>query len=263
MDTTIALRGKRVLVTGGSEGLGLAMVRALRRAGAEVTALARHRDKLAAAEQAGALVVAGDATDAALMQRLVSEQPDAVILNAGARLPMAPIDELSWDDFSQTWNVDVKAGLVGIQAALKAPLRAGARVMVMSSGAARVLSLPGIKPEGLRLSGGYIGAKRALWFMAHSANAVSRERGLGIHFQALLPGQLIGATALGHAVASAYAKLEGLTADEYLRTRYGEPLAPDQVGAQVVELLTEPRYATGVAYGFRSGSEILSFDVNG
>jgi hypothetical protein len=36
-----------------------------------------------------------------------------------------------------------------------------------------------------------------LWFMAHSANAVSRERGLGLHFQVLVPCQLMPGTTLG------------------------------------------------------------------
>jgi NAD(P)-dependent dehydrogenase (short-subunit alcohol dehydrogenase family) len=88
------------------------------------------------------------------------------------------IDEQTWEDFSATWNTDVKAGLVGIQAALKTPMKPGGRVLIMSSGAAMALSVPFIAPESLRLSGGYTGAKRMLWFMAHSANAVARERGL-------------------------------------------------------------------------------------
>ncbi|MEA2463049.1 MAG: hypothetical protein QOJ98_796, partial [Acidobacteriota bacterium] len=185
------LNEKRIVVTGGSEGLGLAMVEALAASGARVTALARDRANLAAAERLGAAVIAGDATDAALMKQIVGdESPDVLILNAGARLAMKPIDQLTWDEFSSAWNTDVRAGLAGIQAALGVPMKAGSRVVIMSSGASLVLSVPYIKPEGMRLSGGYVGAKRMMWFMAHSANAVSLERRLGVHFQALLPGQL-------------------------------------------------------------------------
>jgi hypothetical protein len=95
----------------------------------------------------------------------------------------------------------VQAGLHGIQAAFKAPMSPGSRAMIMSSGAAMVLSAPQIPPHSLRLSGGYIGAKRMLWFMAHSANAVAKERGLKIHFQVLVPTQLMAGTSLGRAVA--------------------------------------------------------------
>jgi hypothetical protein len=57
-----------------------------------------------------------------------------LILNAGARLPMKAIDEQTWDEFSTARNTDVKAGLTGIQAALKTPMNPGGRVLVMSSG---------------------------------------------------------------------------------------------------------------------------------
>ncbi len=46
-----------------------------------------------------------------------------LILNAGARLSMKPIDEQCWDEFSSAWNTDVRAGLVGMQAALKIPMK--------------------------------------------------------------------------------------------------------------------------------------------
>ena len=256
------LNGKRVVVTGGSEGLGLAMVAALAAGGAHVTALARDRAKLAAAERVGAAVVAGDATDAALMNHVVAQEaPDVLILNAGARLPMKPIDEQSWDEFSTAWNTDVRAGLVGIQAALTIPMKRGGRVLIMSSGASMVLSVPYIEPESLRLSGGYIGAKRMLWFMAHSANAVSRERGLGLHFQVLVPGQLMPGTTLGHQVAAAYAEIEGVSAEEHVMQRYGSILRPAEVGERVAELLADPRYASGVAYGFRANTNIMPLDV--
>jgi NAD(P)-dependent dehydrogenase (short-subunit alcohol dehydrogenase family) len=256
------LNGKRVVVTGGSEGLGFAMVEALIVRGAHVTAIARDRVKLGAAERVGATVIAGDATDAALMNRIIDDgAPDVLILNAGARLSMKPIDEQSWDEFSTAWNTDVKAGLIGIQAALNTPMKAGGRVLIMSSGASMVLSVPFIEPESLRLSGGYIGAKRMLWFMAHSANAVSRGRGRNLHFQVLVPSQLIPGTTLGHQVAAAYAKIEGVSAEEHVMQRYGSILRPAEVGGRVVELLTDPRYASGVAYGFRANTDIMPLDI--
>ncbi len=133
------------------------------------------------------------------MNKIVREEvPDVLILNAGARLPIKPIDQQNWDEFSIIWNTDVKVGLVGIRVALRTPMKRGGRVLVMSSGAAMMLAVPFIAPENLSLSGGYIGAKRMLWFMAHSANAVSRERDLRIHFQVLVPMQLIPGTTLGH-----------------------------------------------------------------
>src|SRR6202043_1302122 len=128
------LNGKRVIITGGSQGLGLAMVEALAACGANVIAISRDRANLSSAEHAGAAVIAGDATDATLMNKVVREEaPDVLILNAGARLPIKPIDQQSWDEFSTVWNTDVKAGLVGIQAALHTPMKRGGRVLVMSS----------------------------------------------------------------------------------------------------------------------------------
>ncbi len=248
------LNGKRVVITGCSQGLGLAMVEALAARGANVIAICRDRAKFSAAEQAGAAVIAGDATDATLMNSVVREEvPDVLILNAGARLPMKPIDQQSWDEFSTSWNTDVKAGLVGIQAALNTPMKPNGRVLVMSSGASMVLAVPYIAPESLRLSGGYIGAKRMLWFMAHSANAVSRERELGLHFQVLVPCQLMPGTTLGREVAAAYAKIEGVSVEEHVMQRYGSILRPAEVGERVAELLSDPRYTHGVAYGFRGG----------
>ena len=124
-----------------------------------------------------------------------------------------------------------------------------------------VLAVPFIAPENLSLSGGYIGAKRMLWFMAHSANAVSRERDFRIHFQVLVPMQLIPGTPLGHQVAAACAEIEGVSVEEHIIKRYGSILLAAQVGEQVAELLGDPRYMYGVAYGFRNESDIVPLDV--
>jgi hypothetical protein len=71
----------------------------------------------------------------------------------------------------------------------------------------------------------------------------------------------MGGTSLGRDVASEYAKLENLTVEEYLFKRYGPPLEPRHVGEQVAEILANPKYATGVAYGLRTGPEPIALDV--
>jgi NAD(P)-dependent dehydrogenase (short-subunit alcohol dehydrogenase family) len=129
------LKNKRAIVTGGSKGLGLAIVEALLAREAEVVAIARDEEQFGPAREAGAQMISGDATDADLMNRLIVEQgPDILILNAGARLRMKPIDQQSWSEFSEGWNTDVKAGLAGIQAALRTLMKSGGRVLIMSSG---------------------------------------------------------------------------------------------------------------------------------
>ena len=76
-----------------------------------------------------------------------------------------------------------------------------------------------------------------------------------------MPRQLIPGTTLGHQVAAAYAEIEGVSIDEHVMQRYGSILRPAQVGERVAELLSDPRYMHGIAYGIRSDSEILPLDV--
>jgi NAD(P)-dependent dehydrogenase (short-subunit alcohol dehydrogenase family) len=248
----VELQDERVVVTGGSRGLGRGIVEALLARGAQVTVIARDPARLADVERLGAAARPGDVTDPTLMSAVVADvKPSVLILNAGAPPFMAPIDEQSWDAFTAVWDTDVKAGLYGIQAALKAPLANGARVLIVSSGAAIA---------GNSLSGGYAGAKRMLWLMAHYANDVATERRLGIHFQVLIPIQIVGETAIGHQGASAGARRRGLSIEAFLAERYGAPLSPRQYGEQVATLLTDSSYATGIAYGFKADTGITALD---
>jgi NAD(P)-dependent dehydrogenase (short-subunit alcohol dehydrogenase family) len=246
------LQDERVVVTGGSRGLGLGIVEALLARGAQVTVVARDPARLAEVERLGAAARPGDVTDPALMGAVIADiKPSVLILNARATPFMAPIDEQTWDAFTAVWDTDVKAGLYRIQAALKAPLVYGARVLIASSGAAIA---------GNPLSGGYAGAKRMLWIMAHYANGLANDRGLGIHFQVLVPQQIVGETALGHEAASAWARRRGISIEAFLAERYGATLSPRQYGEHVVTLLTDPCYATGVAYGFKGDTGITALN---
>src|SRR3979409_1524353 len=155
MDTGVelmSLKAKNVVVTGGSRGLGLGLVEALRAHGARVTVVARDADALASVRaRLGVATISADVTDETAVHRILAEvRPDILALNAGAKPRMGRLDQLSWADFTAPWETDVKAGVYWLQAALTLPLKPGSRVLVGSSGAAQ---------NGSPLSGGYAGGK--------------------------------------------------------------------------------------------------------
>jgi NAD(P)-dependent dehydrogenase (short-subunit alcohol dehydrogenase family) len=246
------LEGRKVVVTGGSRGLGLGIVEALVDRKAQVTVVARDPERLAEVEKRlGVKTVRGDVTDETLAHGVLSDiRPSVLVLNAGATPPMGSLHELSWENFNRAWEVDVKAGFHWIQETLRLPLPRGSRVIIASSGAAL---------NGSPLSGSYAGAKRMLWLMALYANDVARKLDLGIHFQAIIPQQIIGDTALGRAAGEAYARGKGVSVEIFF-AGFGAPLPPRKVGDHVVSILTDPRYATGVAFGMKGDRGIVSLD---
>ncbi|HBD37687.1 MAG TPA: short-chain dehydrogenase, partial [Cupriavidus sp.] len=81
----MSLKGKNVVVTGGSRGLGLGLVEALVDQGANVTVVARGTEALdAAASRLGVATISADITDEAAAHRIVGDvRPDVLVLNAG------------------------------------------------------------------------------------------------------------------------------------------------------------------------------------
>ena len=230
-----------VAVLGASRGLGRGVARAFANGGATVIALARTGSDLLDLERSqptpGVIVpLVGDATDPDLAEEVIGgHYLDVLVLVAGATPTPAPFDELGWSDFAVNWEVDVKITHHWLGAALRKPLHPGARVIVISSGAAL---------GGSPLSGGYAGAKATQRFLANYAQDESRRRGLAISFTAVLP-QLTPQTELGAVASKAYAEREGISHAEYVG-RIGESLTPEAFGSAVRTLAhLEPGDAEG------------------
>lgn len=248
-----SLEGTRIVVTGGSRGLGLALVEALVQREALVTVLARDAARLAAVKgQLGVDVVAGDITDRTLAASVLrSVRPDVLVLNAGVPPTPGPIHEQTWEAFSDAWNTDVKAALQWLQEAIALPLARGSRVLLGSSGSAM-----GRSP----LSGGLSGAKRAMWSMAHYANFSSEQLDLGIRFQTVVPMQIFAETDGGRVAAEAYARHRGVPVEAFIRSNFGSAMTPRHFAEHVVTLLTDPAYDIGTVYGVKSEAGIVSLD---
>jgi len=243
----MSLKDKTIVVTGGSRGLGLGLVEALVARGARVTVVARGADALESVRaRLGVATISADVTDETAAHRILAEvRPDILALNAGTPPRMGRLDQLSWADFTTPWETDVKAGLYWLQAALNLPLKSGSRVLVGSSGAAQ---------NGSPMSGGYAGAKRMLWMMAKYANGVSKQKDLGIRFQAIVPLQMVGGTGVGDTGANAYARAEGIKPEEFL-ARFA-PMPPREFGEKFVSVLDDPQYAEGFAFGFKGDAGV-------
>jgi len=137
----MTLTGRRAVVTGGNRGIGLATVRALAQAGAEVTFASRSRSGLdAAAEALRGMDVQGvlaDVTDRAAMAALLSGRVDILINNAGVIDPIGHLADVSTEDWARSIEVNLIAAVHAIRCVLPGMVaRGGGTVVNLSSGAA-------------------------------------------------------------------------------------------------------------------------------
>ncbi|SFM27115.1 gluconate 5-dehydrogenase [Paenibacillus sp. 1_12] len=125
------LDGQVALITGGAQGLGMVMAKALAGAGATLAVSSRNRNKAleaaeAIAEYSGhkALGLMADVTDTvqvnAMVQSVIDEfgRIDVLINNAGINI-RKPIEEFADDEWDKVQNTNLKAPFLCTRAAAK------------------------------------------------------------------------------------------------------------------------------------------------
>ncbi|PRX50850.1 3-oxoacyl-[acyl-carrier protein] reductase [Prauserella shujinwangii] len=220
----MAFTGKTALVTGGSGGIGRAIVRRLARDGARV--VFSYRDSAAAAAElagaTGGVAVRADQADVASIDALlepVGERLDILVNNVAVN-PAVPLAAVTAEEFDRVFTVNTKYPLLLMRRAAEL-MPDGGRIVNIST-ANTVIPAPG---HGL-----YGASKGAL---EQLTAVVARELGeRGITVNAVSPGATD--TDLLHATnpPEAIAQMAGLTA---LR-RLGRP---DDI-ANAVALLAGP-----------------------
>ncbi|WP_168879318.1 SDR family NAD(P)-dependent oxidoreductase [Rhizobium sp. P28RR-XV] len=183
------LEGKRVLITGGSSGIGLAIARAMLAKGARVVVTGRNGKRLAEAVgslQTGGLPATGFVADAATRQgRALTLQEateildglDVLVNNAGG-VRAGRLENMAEEEIRTMVEVDLVAPILLTQAALP-HLRASGDGLVVN-----VTS--GIALVGAPFYTAYAAAKAGL---SRFGEALRRElKGEGIHVLTLYPG---------------------------------------------------------------------------
>lgn len=138
------LAGKRALVTGGSRGIGSAIVRRLAAEKADVaftyvsnTSQADETVKAARSLGAHAIEIHADSADAGALVAAVERTHDELggidilVHNAGIAV-MAPVDAFALEDFDRTVAVNLRAVFVATQAALR-HMKTGGRIVTIGS----------------------------------------------------------------------------------------------------------------------------------
>ncbi len=180
------LKGKTVLITGGTSGIGLATARLFRDQGAQLVVTGRDPEKLAAAQRelgSEALVICSEAASleeiASLMEQVKSRfnQLDVLFLNAGVATA-APLEHVSESLFDEIMGVNFKGMFFSIQKAL--PLLGSNASIIVTTSITNQLGSPNFSVYGA--------SKAALRSLVQSLSLELIERGIRVN--AISPGPI-------------------------------------------------------------------------
>lgn len=108
------LGGRRVLITGGSRGFGLAVARTFVAEGASVALCGRDREALnAASQELGVKALAADVSQSSDVGRLIDwvlpelGGLDAIVCSAGVYGPKGPVETVDWNDWVETISINL------------------------------------------------------------------------------------------------------------------------------------------------------------
>lgn len=176
---TKRFENKVVVITGGSDGIGLAAARLFAIEGAHVYITGRRQALLDEAVQEighGAVGVQGDVTSAADMDRLYARiqrdhnRVDVVFANAGI-YEVVGLDAIDDKHFESTFNINVKGMVFTVQKAI--PLMSAGSAVVLNGSIAGSKGLPG---QSL-----YNASKAAVRSFARSWTNDLKEQGIRVN----------------------------------------------------------------------------------
>jgi NAD(P)-dependent dehydrogenase (short-subunit alcohol dehydrogenase family) len=240
---TFRLDGRSAIVTGASQGLGLAIARAYVQAGASVMLCARDAAMLAGAREAVA-ALAGPGQIVEAMPADVSVEADVrtlvdaalarfgrlhvLVNNAGVYGPMGAIDQVDWREWTRAMEININGSVLPIRAVLPHFRRHRYGKIVQLSGGGATTPLPRITA--------YAASKAAIVRLAESVALDVREEGIDVN--SIAPGALN--TRMMDELMAAGPQAVGTAFYERMKKTAGEGGTPLETGAALAVYLGSP-----------------------
>ncbi|ESY78172.1 3-ketoacyl-ACP reductase [Mesorhizobium sp. LNHC221B00] len=187
---TQSLKGRSVVVTGGSKGIGKGIARVFALSGAKVAIIARHLDQAEAAATEighGAFGVVGDVTSLASIESAFATVAarnggiDVLCANAGI-FPQARLEEMTSEQWDEVVDTNLKGTFHAVKAAIGYLKKSDqGRVVLTSSITGPVTGFPGWSHYGATKAG-------QLGFMRTACIELAKY---GITVNAVMPGNII------------------------------------------------------------------------
>ncbi len=250
------IKGKVVLITGASSGIGAAAALAFDGAGARVAMAARRREKLErlAASMRDPLVLQVDVSKETEARRMVQDTISHfgridVLINNAALIIVSPAETVTLDDLESAFRTNLLGPVAATQEAVIQMKKQGGGQIINVGSPGFMMGIPFYSP--------YVCSKAALCAWTRTIQA--EWAGSGIVVSEYFPGYILTDSKPDSRIGEVEQDLLMSPKQNWLTRKFAKPKLPENVANQLVRLVRNPKTLIYSAGSVRLGAFISNF----